>query len=212
MRGWLERSGPTVFTAVAGAGRLLHLFFHVRLSQAVHRGDVRARTRLALPLGLQDRAGAGPGGRLRALQVHRDQGGLGDRASPAGRGDHRAGRPVLAGPGGLRPDPAALEHRRPVRQRPAARHDLGPGLRLHGRAAGVRGPGVDPVRQLHPLLRRGEVDRRLADRGLACRSVLDAGGHGRAVHAAAGAVDLGAEPASRRPARATRPNACGARR
>ena len=48
-------------------------------------------------------------------------------------------------------------------ERPAPGHDLGPGLRLSRRPADVRNPGLDPVRQLHRLIRPGQVRRQMVD-------------------------------------------------
>ena len=65
-------------------------------------------------------------------------------------------------PDPVRADPGALEYRLPVRQWPFPGHDLGPGVRLSGRPARVRGAGRHAVRQLHCLLGRGQIGGRRA--------------------------------------------------
>ena len=175
---------------VCGAGGVLRLFLDVRLSQAVLCGDVRGRSGLGLRARLQGRLGHRPGHRLRPVQMDRRQGDRRGGRAGARPGHTDADWRVLAGAGGLRADPGAVECGGPVLQRSAAGPDLGSGLRLYGGTSGVRRIGRGAVRQLYPVVRRGEGGRQAAAQGGCQRSVDARSGRG-GVHAAAAGLCLG---------------------
>ena len=193
----LARANPMVFTIVAGLAGFCAYFSMYAFRKPFTAATFDARRRAGTSPSTtrspssSPRSPATPLSKLIGVKVISE-------ISPARRGvgDPGPDRRLLAGAGRLRPDPRAVERRGAVPQRPAARHDLGPGVRLHGGPARVRGAGRHPLRQLHPLVRRREIGRRLADGRGPCRPVLDAGGHRRAVLSAAVRLGLGAGPAA----------------
>ena len=197
---------PRRLRHVRGPGGLLRLFFDVCLPQTLHGGDLRRGGRMGLRPGLQDRAGDRPGRGLRPVQADRGQGDRRDEGRTPGRRHHRVDRHFMAGPGAVRRDACAVERGRPVPERPTAGPDLGPGVRFHGGPAHQRGSGRHIVRQLHPVLGRGEVGRKGPDGASACQRLLDAGSRRRRLHAPAGRLCPGPRrPASAQSRRRSRP-------
>ncbi len=194
-RRWLERANPLAFTLFAGLAGFCAYFsmyafrkpFAAATFGTVDGWSFAVDYKIALVLG--------PGRRLRGVQDDRGQGDLRDRAASPRRGDPGPDRRLVAGAAGLRGHARALERRGPVPERPAAGHDLGSGVRLWRGGAPPRCWG-HPLRQLHPLVRRREVGRQVADGRYPRLAVLDAGRHGRDLPAAAGRLGLGPDAAA----------------
>lgn len=126
---------------------------------------------MAVRVRLQDRPGDRPGRRLRHGQVHRGQGDLRNAGRPPGH-DHPD--PYLRG----RDVAAAVRDRADgdradgdVSERSVPGHDLGPGVRLPGGTPPDRGAQRHAVRQLHPVVGRGQVGGQDAAAGQYRRAV-----------------------------------------
>ena len=85
LRHLVEKSNPVVFTAFAGLAGFAAYFSMYAFRKPFSAATFDRRAGMALRARLQDRPGDRPGGRLRALEIHRHQGHLRDQPGEARR-------------------------------------------------------------------------------------------------------------------------------